>query len=205
MGPNIPDETVRTCVKLDRKLLIDLVRYCKWPKSLVAAGDKRKMKATTVALVIKYEGQDPSLIETISDEREIVVLENGFEKGQSGLIEQIHDRRAQQAKEEDDFGNYVEDLLSQPYVRPEIQEHGIQWLKSKIKIDEYNRTEAEAAKIIADYAFKVFTDDPDRTDFFLAGPNAKVRVRIFVLPQDGSASSEKQGGKEKGPRGSRAA
>jgi hypothetical protein len=83
--------------------------------------------------------------------------------------------------EEGEFGDYVEELLSQPFVGTEIQEHGVQWLKSKIRIERYQRTETDAAKVIAEYAMKVVSEDPDKTDFFLAGPNTMVRIRVFPL------------------------
>lgn len=97
--------------------------------------------------------------------------------------------RERDAKEEEEFGNYVEDLLSKPFVRPEIQEHAVQWLKSKIRIEKYERSEVEAVKVIAQYAMKVFQEDPAKMDFLLAGPQAQVRVRIFVLEETGQAAA----------------
>jgi len=35
--------------------------------------------------------------------------------------------------------------------------------------------------VIAQYAFQVFSDDPAKTDFLLAGPKARVRIRVIDL------------------------
>ena len=43
-------------------------------------------------------------------------------------------------------------------MRPEVQEHGLQWLRSKIRIEQYQRTETEAAKIIAKYALQILEE-----------------------------------------------
>ncbi len=147
--------------------------------------EQRHMKASTrvgtVALVVRFDNEAPALIETISDDHEIAVFESAMQSGESDPLAVLHETRARQSKEDEEFGNYVEDLLSQPFVRPEIQEHGLQWLKSKIRIEQFQRCERDAAVVIAGYALKIFQEDPGRTDFFLAGPQAKVRVRIFTL------------------------
>ena len=44
------------------------------------------------------------------------------------------------------------------------------------------RSEKEATTVIAGYAFKLFMENPKRTEFLLAGPAAKVRIRVFTLP-----------------------
>ncbi len=92
--------------------------------------------------------------------------------------------RERQSKEDEEFGNYLEDLLSQPYVRQEVQEHGLAWLKSKIRIDEFQKAESEAAEVIARFAFDRFRKDQSMTDFLLAGPTARVRIRIFRVERN---------------------
>jgi hypothetical protein len=139
------------------------------------------MKAATIALIVRsLQDKTPEIVDVLSDDREITLLESGWEEGEEALG-RVYAFRTTQAHEDDEFADYVEDLLSQPFVKPEIQEHGVQWLKSKIRIEEFQKNEREAAKIIADYALKVFRKDPERRDFMLAGPKAHVRVRIFVL------------------------
>lgn len=140
------------------------------------------MKAATIALIVRsLGGRVPEIIDVLSDDREISLLESGWGSGDGEALGKVYEFRTTQAREDDEFADYVEDLLSQPFVKPEIQEHGVQWLRSKIRIEEFQKNEREAAKIIADYALKVFSGNPERKDFLLAGPKANVRVRIFVL------------------------
>ncbi len=140
------------------------------------------MRIGTVALIVRFDGgESPSLIDSISDDREIAALQAALDQGENDPLETVYQMRARQAKEDEEFGDYVEELLSQPFVRPEIQDHGLQWLKSKIRIEEYQRTESDATRVIADYAFKLYMEDRRRTDFVLAGPVAKVRIRIYEV------------------------
>jgi hypothetical protein len=147
------------------------------------------MKSATLALIIRHAQDGPVLVETLSDDREINLLEGELQKGDPDPLDRIHAHREQVQKEEEEFGDYVEELLSQPFVRPEIQDHGLQWLKSKIRIEQYQRSETDAARVIADYAYRVYREDPARTDFVLAGPTNKVRIRVFVV-EPGQAASE---------------
>jgi hypothetical protein len=143
------------------------------------------MKVATVAIVVRFPvemASEPlSLVEVLSDEHEIGLLEASCKSGSEDPLEPVHEFRRRQHMEEGEFGDYVEDLLSQPFVATEIQEHGVQWLRSKIRIEQYQRTEVDAAKIIAEYAMKVVSEDPEKTDFFLAGPSTMVRIRVFPL------------------------
>jgi hypothetical protein len=142
----------------------------------------RSKKVGTVALIVQCDGNaHPMLLEKFSDDREIEVFEQALGVSGGKPLEAVYELRVKQAKEDEDFGNYIEELLSQPFLRPEIQEHGLQWLKSKIKIEEFRKAELQAAQTIADFAFKLFLENPKQTDFFLAGGSAKVRIRVFVL------------------------
>ena len=144
--------------------------------------DMKQSKIGTVALVVRADlNQDPQLVETFSDDQEIAIFEAAVEMGETQHLEAVYEMRARQSKEDDEFGDYVEDLLCQPFVRPEILEHGVQWLKSKIRIEQFQRCEREATDVIAGYAFKLYREDPKRTDFMLAGPSAKVRIKIYNL------------------------
>jgi len=143
----------------------------------------------TLALVVQYQAGDPEWVQTFTDEREINVLESALTQRKKNPIETVIQFREQQAQEDEDFGNYIEDLLSQPFVRPEIQTHGIQWLKSKMRIENHKRTEANAARVIAEFAYKMFQQDSNKTDFLLAGPIAQVRIRVFVIdPEQAQAA-----------------
>lgn len=140
------------------------------------------MKVSTVALIISLDGESPCLVDTLHDEYEIEYLEVALRTGEPEPLRQIFDHRARQLKQESEFGDYVEELLSQPFLHPEVQRHGIQWFNSQIKIEKFQKSEAEAVKIISDYAFKIFKGDRSQTDFCLASPNSQVRIRVFALP-----------------------
>ena len=146
------------------------------------------MKSATLALVVRIENGQPSFVEALSDDREIQILEAVMSTGDPDPLGKVYAQRDSQRKEDEEFGDYVEELLSQPFVRPEIREHGVQWLRSKMRIEQYQRSEAEAARVIADYAYKMFREDQARKDFYLAGPTNRVRVRILLLSQKNSFS-----------------
>ncbi|MGE0615935.1 MAG: hypothetical protein AB7P04_09855 [Bacteriovoracia bacterium] len=138
-------------------------------------------KVGTVALVVNTHGESPVLVEALSDDREIGILEKGMDQGDGNPLALIYDLRERQEKEDEEFGDYVEELLSQPFLKPEIQDQGVQWLRSKIKIEEYQKSESDATRIIASYAYQIYQEDRARKDFTLASPNAKVRIRVFEL------------------------
>jgi hypothetical protein len=141
------------------------------------------MKVATIAVVIRFEGKQPNLIDIVSDDGEIRLLEEAVEKGESDPLNYVYEFRKRQQHEDAEFGDYVEELLSRPFVRPEVQEHGIQWMKSKLKIEQYQKTETQAAKIIAEYALKVLEQDHTKTDFMIAGPSSMVRVKIVNMSE----------------------
>lgn len=141
----------------------------------------QKSKAGVVALVVGERLGKKILVDQLSDEQEIALFQAALESGEKKPLELVYSLRSRQKSEEEEFGNYVEELLSQPFVRQEIVDHGVQWLKSKMKIEEYQRCESEATRVIAQYAFKIFEDDPSRVEYMLAGPSAKVKIKVFVL------------------------
>lgn len=138
------------------------------------------MKIGTVALIVSCPQGEPELVETLSDELEIATLESAVASGEDPLmaVQAIRDKRQ---KEDEEFGNYVEDLLSQPFVPTEVRQHGVQWFRSKNRIEQFQRAESEARSVIADFAFKIFKREPTRQDFVLSSTAAEVRVRIFVI------------------------
>lgn len=136
----------------------------------------------TVAVVLADETTDAeSWIETFSDDREIRALEAAIAEGHHFPLQKVYEHRQSMEKEDQEFGDYVEDLLSKQFVRPEIQQHGVAWLKSKVKIEQFKDQEQEAAEVIANYALNRYKKDPDLIDFVLAGPGVQVRVRIFKV------------------------
>jgi hypothetical protein len=137
-----------------------------------------------VALIVTqpHGEQEPLLVERFSDEREIGLFEAALTAGEVSPLALVYEMRERQKREEEEFGNYVEELLSQPFVRNEVQKHGLEWLKSKSRMEEYQATEREATEIIAQYAFKIFCEDHQKTEFFLAGPSVRVKIRVFQVP-----------------------
>lgn len=147
------------------------------------------LKMGTVAVVLATEADKPEVIpdpavhwvETFSDEREIVALEKAIESGNPYPLQSVYEYRASSEREDQEFGDYVEDLLCQKTVRPEVQSHGVAWLRSKMKIEQFRKQEREAAEVIANFALSKYREDPALEDFILAGPGVQVRIRIFKI------------------------
>jgi len=152
------------------------------------------MKQATIALVVRHDPsgpgklKDPDLLGVLSDDREIEVFERALLSRTEDPFAVLEAHRERIAMEESEFGDYVEDLLSQPVLKPEIREHGLQWLKSKIRIEEYQKAEKEAVDVISNYALRIYSQDPEKTDFLLAGPATHVRVKVFCLSSEAPAS-----------------
>lgn len=145
----------------------------------------RALEAFSVA-----HGKLTSWIETFSDEREITALEQAIQSGNPFPLQSVYDFRARAEREDAEFGDYVEDLLCQKVVRPEVQSHGIAWLRSKMKIEKFRQQEREAAEVIANFALAKMKEEPELEDFILAGPGIQVRIRIFkVRLAPGSSSA----------------
>lgn len=153
------------------------------------------MRTSTLAILISNHqeslGETPVVVDTLFDEEEIGFLEAGLREGDTHILQRIYEHRAKQALSDEEFGNYIEDLLSQPFVKADARKHGIQWLKSKIRSDEFHKLEKEAAQVITEYAFRIFLKDRHRTDFFLLTEKSQVRVRLFFLPETSLANAAK--------------
>jgi hypothetical protein len=150
-------------------------------------------KVGTVALLVAVNPDSASgreLIAAISDAAEILVLESALRSGDQNPLEVIQAYRDQQSREEEEFGDYVEDLLVRTGgLRPDIREHAVQWFQSKAKIERYRKIEADATSVIAKYAYEVFNADPTRREFMLAGPSAEVKIRVFEFKKAQSAAA----------------
>lgn len=157
-------------------------------------------KIGTVAVVLAtetvIEGSDlpetrvaTHWVDTFSDEREIAALEQAISSGNPFPLQSVYEFRARAEREDVEFGDYVEDLLCQKAVRPEVQSHGVAWLRSKMKIEEFRRQEREAAEVIANFALAKVKEDPKLDDFVLAGPGVQVRIRIFKVRLSPGSSS----------------
>ena len=145
-------------------------------------------KMGTIAIILTQDEDTDHWVETISDEREIGVLECAIAKGESFPLESVYATREVQAEDDGEFGDFVETLLSNQCARSEIQAHGVAWLKSKIRIEKYKKQEQAAAEVIAQYALKKYEQQPDLKDFILEGHGVEVRVKIFSVRLNPSMS-----------------
>ncbi len=135
----------------------------------------------TIALIVTRQSGEPVLAETLTSAEEILELEMAMIDRDPEPLRRVEVYRKKQASEDEEFADFVEGLLSQPFVKPDVQEHAVQWFKSRAKIEAYQKAEDDASRVIAQYAFKIYSSDPNRTDFMLAGPRAKVRIKVIDL------------------------
>ncbi len=145
-------------------------------------------KIGTVAVVLAGESEI-QWVETFSDEREISALEQAILAGNPFPLQSVYAHRAKSERDDAEFGDYVEDLLCQKAVRPEVQSHGVAWLRSKMKIEQFREQEREAAEVIANFALAKYKEDPALEDFVLAGPGVQVRIRIFKIHVSAGSSA----------------
>ncbi len=145
------------------------------------SSSSKPAKMGTVAIILTQDEDVDHWIDTFSDEREISALEGAIEKGESFPLEKVYALREDQEEEESEFGDFVENLLSNQCTRSEVQAHGVAWLKSKIRIEKFKKQEQDAAEIIAQYALKKYQQQPDLKDFILSGQGVEVRVKIFSV------------------------
>lgn len=142
---------------------------------------KCSMKTNTIALIVTQKDGASSLSEVLFDHDEIQFLETTVTSGSADPLNQVRQFREQIEEQENGFGDYVESLLSKPFLDSQIQKHCVQWLKSKLKIEQFEEKEYQAAQVIAKYAYDIFQKDSSQTDFVLASTQHQVRVRIFVF------------------------
>jgi hypothetical protein len=134
-----------------------------------------------IAIVVTRNGGEPVLAETLTSAEEILELELALIGREAEPLKRVYEFRQRQHSEDEEFADFVEGILSQPFLKNEVQEHAVQWFKSRSKIETYQKAEDEASKVIAQYAFQVYSEDPKKTDFLLAGPKARVRIRVIDL------------------------
>lgn len=146
-------------------------------------------KDGTVALVVTINEETSNLVEALSDDAEILVLQKALELGNHDPLRPVYELRDRQSKEDEEFGNYVEELLSQPFIKQDVQEQGVQWLKSKIKIEDYKRQEEQATKVIATFAYELYQKNPQQKEFILSGSVARVKIKIFEIEKASSIGS----------------
>ncbi len=140
------------------------------------------VRSGTVVLLLSLESKgSPVLLESLSDEREVEFVESALQEGHPDPVWALQQRRKLQRKEDEEFADYIEGLVCEPFCRLEVQGHAAQWFQSRLQLEQFQNTEAEARRIIAEFALKVFQDDPSRLEFVLAAPSAEVQVRIHLV------------------------
>jgi hypothetical protein len=137
----------------------------------------------TIAIVVTRQGDKPILTETLTSSEEILEIELAMMNREPDPLKRVQEFRSKQNGEDEEFADFVEGLLSQPFVKPDVQAHAVQWFKSRAKIESFQKAEDDASKVIASYAFQVYANDVTKTDFLLAGPKAKVRIKVIDLSQ----------------------
>jgi hypothetical protein len=135
----------------------------------------------TIAIVVIRQKGAPVLADTLTSGEEILELELAMMNREADPLKRIEELRSKQMGEDEEFADFVEGLLSQPFVKPDVQAHAVQWFKSRAKIESFQKAEDDASRVIANYAFQVYTNDSSKTDFLLAGPRAKVRIKVIDL------------------------
>ena len=134
-----------------------------------------------IAIVVTRESGSLVLEETLTCSDEILELELAMLNREPEPLKTVRNYRSKQMGEDEEFADFVESLLSQPCVKPEVQVHAVQWFKSRTKIESFQKAEDDASRVIANYAFQVYSKDASKTDFLLAGPKAKVRIKVIDL------------------------
>jgi len=137
----------------------------------------------TIALIVRSTGNTPSLFEALTSADEILELELALKNSDPDPMKRVQDFRMKQSQDDEEFADFVEGLISQPFVKADVQDHAIQWFKSRAKIEAYQKAESNASQVIALYAFEIYQNNPSKTDFFLAGPKAKVRIRVIEIKE----------------------
>lgn len=135
----------------------------------------------TIAIVVTQHSGEPVLTEILTSSEEILEVELALRNRDPEPLRRLQEFRSKQSSEEEEFADFVEGLLSQPFVKPDVQEHAVQWFKSRAKIEAFQKAEDEASRVIAQYAFQVYSNDPAKVDFMLAGPKARVRIRVIDM------------------------
>jgi len=140
------------------------------------------LEAGTVLILLgRDEEGRPKILESVSDDPEILLVEEALAEHHPDPVTVVRQRRQELENEEEAFADYIEGLLSAPACGIQLQRHAVLWFRSRIDLEAYRRAEIEARRVIVDFAFRLYCEDPSQTDFTLASPQAEVRVLIRDL------------------------
>src|SRR4051794_40963409 len=87
------------------------------------------MRTHTIALVVSDETENAALLDILCELSEIQWMEGALDSGEVDPLREIYHQRGLQEQKETEFEDYVEALLSQPFLDREVQEHGVQWFR----------------------------------------------------------------------------
>jgi hypothetical protein len=147
------------------------------------------MKTNLLILVVEQQVNEFVLVDSFSDQEEIDLLLHSIEKGEEDPLLLVHQFRKKRELEEEEFGDTVEELLQNPFLNTEIRNHGLEWFKSRIRMEKFRSAEQEAREVVSAYAFQLFQKNPRLRDFTLEGQNSAVRVKVLeVLREEKIAS-----------------
>jgi hypothetical protein len=138
---------------------------------------------STLGLIVCSKEGLTSLVDILTEDQEIHFMEQVIQERSRNPLKAVYDRRAEQDRKDEEFGDYVEKLLTRPSPKSEIHRHCIQWLQSKAKIEEYLKNEREAAEIIAGYAVRIYESNREKRDFILVSQTTRIRIRIFEVTE----------------------
>jgi hypothetical protein len=131
-----------------------------------------------IAVIVNHE--KTGMVEFLADQSEIEFFQDST-KSLSERLQDIYLMRAQREQQEEDLADYVENLVLNPMLHPEIKQQGVEWFYSRIKIDQYRQKELQAAQLIAQYAFEQFLADTQKATFDLSSSENTVHIKIFTL------------------------
>lgn len=130
-------------------------------------------------VLLLVDDETGELLEAVSDEQEIEAIEaERALGGNDDALARVLELRTARQRDEEEFGDYVEDVLVRPGLQDEIRDHALRWFRAKLRIERYAKTEVDAMRVIAGFALQIWGADPSRDDLVLAGPSAQVRVTI---------------------------
>jgi hypothetical protein len=142
------------------------------------------LEAGTVLILLgRDEEGRPKILESVSDDPEVLLVEEALAEHHPDPLMAVRQHRQEQEDEEEAFADYLESLLSAPACGIQLQRHAVLWFRSKMDLESHRRAESEARRVIVDFAFRLYCEDPSQTDFVLTSPQAEVHVVIRDLAE----------------------
>jgi arginine deiminase len=138
------------------------------------------MKTTQIALIVLLDPAGPMLVDTLTDGDEIEFYDLSLQE-ETNPLAKIYRHRHWVEQQDEELADYLEQVLCKPFPEILFQRQATRWFRMKMRIEQFQRKEKEAAQVIADYAYRVFLDEPDRSEFYIESDHHRVRVRVFTI------------------------